>query len=301
MGIIICPNCGNKVLLGSNEICPSCQNFVETNTTNLVKVNSADQNTDVDDSSMDHTSEVFWTCGSCNTINEITAFECKNCLKPNESCEIQIGEEIKKIDSFERFIPLIKKGKINASTKIRRLAGKDRDWGDFEKMKKEEKLSRYFSPITSTSWQYAFIGITVGIVLKGIDTAVLFFAIDPFTGMIWLVTLFGILFHEKLKISSWVIVGAVLFFSFRYGISVNLFVTFFTVVIIGAMFGFPAGMFVGSIVGLVRRVRHLVVSDVNDEKRTVIIYYSILPLVGFVSLVLLYFFWLNPLILKYLE
>jgi hypothetical protein len=278
----ICPTCERTVLPDSEGNCPSCKEFLN-------------QAADVENG------QEFWVCRYCETKNAIKVIECKNCLEANMSCEVIINDETKHVESVNGLISLIKSGRICLTTQIRRLVGENREWEAFENYKEEAVLSRYFTPIASTAWQFAFKGITIGIVIKGLDTAALFFASDVLAGFLWLLTLFGLMFSDKLKIPGWVVVGAILFFSVKYGISVNLFITFLTVVIVGALFGFPAGMFVGSITGLIRRSRNLVVPGVTPEKGVVFIYYTLIPILVFISLAVLYFLWLNPLILKNLE
>ncbi len=145
--------------------------------------------------------------------------------------------------------------------------------------KSQPKLRSVYAPIWSLSLKGALIGfIAVGI-LKSIDTLVALGSVNPGAAFLWL--LWGAaMFSPKWKLQLF---GAALFLAFNAGANfMMLWGMWFGVAAFAAVFGISAGMFVGTVVGLVKARGAQTAPDAAPEGPRPIVLGIVTPLAVFV-------------------
>lgn len=216
------------------------------------------------------------------------------------------NNEIKVYENNDNLREEIIRGDVRMDYKARLIGisaegsdeSKEIEWSTLEKISDTDfKLQTLYRPV----WAYTMKGLTygaiVGIALKALDTTWLFFQIDQTTGFVWLMIV-GSLFVTKWW---WWAPGVPLFLSFKLGIKANLFITFLAVMFVGAIFGGPAGMVVGTIVGHFRARNIPKAPDADPEGAKPYLIGLLVPLMFLVVAIPSYLFWLMPKIIDWLS
>lgn len=242
-----------------------------------------------------------WECRFCKSINPIEINKCEKCEKLNTIIEIDLNNKKLEFNDLSAIELLIKGKKLNLSvnTPIRNKNGEDRKWYKFEEIAESTDLQKFITPVWSTATAAGFIGALIVIVLKGIDSSVMFFEVEPLYGFLFLGVIGGSLLSTKFKEASTVAFFSGGFLIFNTG--VNVFFSFLAIVAIGFIFGYPAGMIVGSISAFSKQKNGKFIHDAPDEDKNVYLKSLLLPVIILAITIPLYFFWLNPLILDYLS
>jgi hypothetical protein len=213
------------------------------------------------------------------------------------------GEEKKVYNSYDLLRKDILKGKLRKDYKARLINPKSSppdknktnhppppQWSTLEGISNVDfSLQSLYTPVWAHTMKGLGWGVSIGITLKAIDTAVYFFSVDPVTGIFWLLVL-GSIFLTK---GIWAPV-AVAFMAVRIGIRGNLFITFFAVALVGSLFGGPAGMVVGTLIGAARERRMLKAPDAVEEGSRPYLNGLVFPALFLVLAIPFYLFWLVP-------
>ena len=162
--------------------------------------------------------------------------------------------------------------------------------------KTEFKLDTLYRPIWSHTWAGLTWGCIVGIVLKMLDTAAFLFMGDPLVGVMFIAAL-AICFIPRIGFMGF---AAFFYFSFKMGIPGNLFLTVITSAAVGAILGMLPGMSIGTLVGLVRS-RYLPRAPlVQESSGNAFICGFLLPLISGLTIILLWIFWITPMIIDWM-
>lgn len=153
-----------------------------------------------------------------------------------------------------------------------------------------------YRPVMSYALAGLRWGAIVGVILKLLDTTVLMAAVDPTMLVLWLLTL-GAVFIPRVG------VGAVILFSIfsAQAGAPNFFIVAGAATLTGGALGALPGMFVGGLVGIVRRDRAPHSPEAEHEGAGTVLAGVVLPGVAGLAVLAAYVFWLSPLILASLE
>ena len=226
----------------------------------------------------------------------------------NEKVVLQVKNTLGAIMIFKDLDDL-KEAIINGSvckTMLTRIVNEsDRDnggnidgaaWQTVEEIAKgRPDLEVLYRPIWATVKRYVTYGIIAGIALKALDTTLAFFLASPAIGILWLISV------ASLFAKRWWVPMVVAFFLVKAGIAVMMFFgAAVAVALIGAAFGAPLGMIVGTLVGY-QKARNLALAcDAVAEGNRPWIYGLAVPSIALVALGWFYFAWLTPRILEWM-
>ncbi len=178
---------------------------------------------------------------------------------------------------------------------------KEEDWNSEKTTVREfanehNKLKALYQPV----WTHALIGlrwgIYVGLALKAIDLMILLGSVDAQLVFFFLLAI-GATFIPRVGV--WAI-AAVSFFITQYT-GVNFFFMALGAGVAGAILGCLPGMFIGGLVGYLRRPKLPKAPDAEKESDVVLYKSILLPMVGGATLILAYFFIFNPWVVGMLE
>lgn len=168
-------------------------------------------------------------------------------------------------------------------------------WQTIEAMTKtNDDLDALYHPIWATAKKYMLYGVIACVILKALDTTLMLFAAAPPVGILWLLTI-GSLFVKK-----WWAPFAVIYISVKMGIAANLFMTAMAVGLVGAAFGVPLGLLVGTLVGYWKSRHSALARDAEDEGSRPWIYGLAVPSAALVALGWFYFIWLMPRLVEWM-
>jgi hypothetical protein len=257
-------------------------------------------------------------CPKCNKKTFFDFSECPNCghdiMKPSESkggdqkqpsttvgtiIEVLFpNSERKQFDKWTLREEIVR-GNLTKDCKARILkAGenkpsdsKEESWQTLGSISKSDfKLQILYTPIWAHTMKGLAYGALVGIILKAIDTTVLLFQLDPTAGIIWLLIVASLCVTKWFK---WATIIAILL-SIRSGVKANLFVTVIAVMIVGFIFGGPAGMAVGTLTGYFRKKNLPKAPDASDEGLRPVLLGFVAPIIFLAITIPFYIFWLTP-------
>jgi len=173
---------------------------------------------------------------------------------------------------------------------------KEVEWSTVEKVADTSfELQSLFKPVWAHTMKGAVYGALVGIFLKALDTTVTLFAIDATVGVVWLIVV-GSLFAKR-----WWAPAIAIFIGIKLGINANLFITALAVAIVGSIFGAPAGMLIGTIVGVFRKRKIPIAHDAGVEGKRTYVYGLMFPTVFLATMIPVYIFWLIPKMLEWVS
>lgn len=123
------------------------------------------------------------------------------------------------------------------------------------------ELRDLYRPVWHTALRFAGYGALAGIALKALDTTVLAFHVDERLGVAWLVTLGCVLATGRWPLA---IIGAIAI-PIVFGVKANLFIAVLSMALVGVLFGAPAGLIVGTLVGHFKRTKAVRAPDAGPE------------------------------------
>jgi len=218
-----------------------------------------------------------------------------------EKTVMQVKSEHGLITIYADFAALkdaIVQGRVLKGMLLRVVKESDRDreddvaggsWQRIEELAKGyPELDVLYRPIWTTAKKFILYGIMTCVALKTLDTTILFFEASPALGIAWLITI-GSMFIKK-----WWGPAFAIYFSVKAGIAVNLFAAALGVGVVGALFGTPLGMLIGTAAGYWKSRHGTLACDAVAEGYQPWICGLALPLVALVSLSWFYFVWLVP-------
>jgi len=240
-----------------------------------------------------------WECKYCKSINPIETNKCKKCGKLNNIIGIDVNNEKKEFEDLSTVELLIKGKKLNISvnTPIRNKNGEDRKWYKFEEYAEGTDLQKFITPVWSSATAAGFIGALIIIILKGIDSSVLFFEEKEYLGYLFLGFIGSSVLSVKVKGASTVSMVLGVLLIMKSG--VNVFFSILALGAIGFIFGYPAGMIVGALTARSKLKKGKLIHDAPDEDKNVYLKTILLPVVILAITIPLYLLWLNPLMLEY--
>ena len=161
-----------------------------------------------------------------------------------------------------------------------------------EVINSESSLKMMYRPVWEHCLKGIGIGAICGIALKSIDTIATYFMADTALGFIML-ALFG-----SLLFRSWWAPALVVILSMKAGFSPAVFPMFggalFTTALIGAVFGIPCGMAIGTITGMIRK-RNLRLSPYAlSEGNKPVVLGLVLPVLFLAAAIPFYLFYIIP-------
>ena len=186
-------------------------------------------------------------------------------------------------------------GKTAASPKVQTLEA----WA-----KSNQKLRPLYAPIWAMTLKGALWGIIAVAILKTLDTAVLFFRVNPPIALLWL-WLGALMGSPKWK-RQILMVGVIVLFVSRdsinfgalFSVVSSLFGAWFGVMAFAAVFGAGAGMPIGTVVGAIRAPSAKCAPDRESEGTKPLIWGFLVPAAGFAGAAVLYLRVLMPYFIK---
>jgi hypothetical protein len=173
---------------------------------------------------------------------------------------------------------------------------KEVEWSTLEKVVDTSfELQLLYKPVWAHTMKGAVYGALVGILLKALDTTVTLFAIDATAGVVWLLVV-GSLFAKR-----WWAPAIAIFVAVKLGIQSNLFITALAVAVVGSVFGAPAGMLIGTIVGICRKRKIPMANDADAEGKRTYVYGLVFPTFFLATMIPLYVFWLIPKMIQWVS
>jgi hypothetical protein len=151
------------------------------------------------------------------------------------------------------------------------------------------KLGVLYRPVNAHAMAGLKYGALAGIILKLLDTFILLFSVDPTTAVLFLAAI-GVCFIPRVGV--WLMIG--IGFLFAKLSRVNLFIVAIVAALVGSMLGCLPGMFIGGIIGVIRKSSIPRVRDTVDESSVSIVLTILLPALGGCGLILFYIFIFNP-------
>ena len=207
------------------------------------------------------------------------------------------NDEIMEYEDFSRLGEDIRNGNLKRGFRARIKGSKDPKWHTLEQVSKiDMKLQALYRPIHAYTMKFSVYGAIAGFVIKALDTTWLFFQIDTKLFLVWLIIVAS-LFAGKWW--SWAPIAAIAI-SVASGIRANLFLSVITVMIVGGIFGAPAGMILGTIAGHFNKGKIPRSPDAVDEGAKPYLVGLLAPLIFLGIAFPLYWFWLNPFLLSWL-
>jgi len=188
----------------------------------------------------------------------------------------------------------ILRGIVSKSMKARTVAidkngkRKESKWSSVERIAaKNAELESLYRPVWAYTMKYLWYGTLAGFVLKALHTTLTIFAADETAGIVWLVVLGSLLFIKK-----WPFAPVVAVIVSSRLVKANLFITVLATMLVGFVFGGPAGMVIGTLVGHSRKGSCPVAPDAEPEGLRPYLLGVVLPLIILAIAVPLYI-WLN--------
>jgi hypothetical protein len=137
-------------------------------------------------------------------------------------------------------------------------------WVTVEKFAANNPDLRYlYRPVWHYTMRYAWYGVIAGFALKAIDTTVTIFSTNETAGLVWLMVLGSLLLSKKWPLAP----AMAIFITFKFGVRANFFITALATMLVGAMFGSPVGMVVGTLIGHYRKNFITAAPDAEPEGR----------------------------------
>jgi hypothetical protein len=204
-------------------------------------------------------------------------------------------------------IPALRESILGGSTtkdlRIRSVAvdangkGTEGEWTTVEKFGvSNSELRGLYRSVWHSTMKYAGYGAIVGIVIKALDTTATMFSVDGTLGVVWLAVVASLFLSKKWPIAPIMVI----FFSFKLGIKANLFIAALTTAAVGAAFGTPLGMIVGTVVGHFKAPSLPKAPDASPESWRSYNLGLVLPILTLAVMVPLYL-WLNVKLLEWFE
>ena len=173
--------------------------------------------------------------------------------------------------------------------------------------KENDAIKKVFRPVSGAIGKGIAYGIGAGIVLKVLDTTYLFFTADPMHGIAWL-CIVGVLgaMNTKAgqKILPYLIFGAV-YVVIKGQLSMGMFTDKFmavpTTVIVGMLFGAPAGSILGAIIGFFRSRKLAQKADIEDEGARPYLFGLVLPFTFLAFAIPFWVFWFTPKMMEWMS
>jgi hypothetical protein len=159
------------------------------------------------------------------------------------------------------------------------------------------ELRSLYRPIWHYTMQYIAYGVIAGIALKFLDTTILL--VSSGNGgviMLWLLVIASLFLAKKWPIAP----IAVVFLSIKLGVRANLFITALATMLVGAMFGAPLGMIVGTAVGHFKSKSISRALDAEPEGRRPYRLGIVIPLLALAVLIPLYI-WFNFKMMEWMD
>lgn len=171
------------------------------------------------------------------------------------------------------------------------------EWTTVEKFGvSNSELRCLYRPVWHSTMKYAGYGAIAGIVIKALDTTATMFSVDGTLGVVWLAVVASLFLSKKWPIAPIMVI----FFSFKLGIKANLFIAALTTAAVGAAFGTPLGMIVGTAVGHFKATSLPKAPDASPEGWRSYNLGLVLPILTLAVMVPLYL-WLNVKLLEWFE
>jgi hypothetical protein len=120
-----------------------------------------------------------------------------------------------------------------------------------------------YRPVWDKALTFMGYGTFVGIGLKLLDTTFTMFAIDQAVGILWLIVVGSLILSSRWPLAPLVAI----YFTVKAGIGINLFFAALTSGLVGAAFGVPVGLVIGTVVGHLRRNDVRTAPDAPPEGR----------------------------------
>ncbi|MDD2737074.1 MAG: hypothetical protein PHF56_24330 [Desulfuromonadaceae bacterium] len=150
------------------------------------------------------------------------------------------------------------------------------------------ELRALYRPIWHFTKQYAWYGVIAGFALKAVDTTITIFTANETAGLVWLLVIGSLLLSKKFPLAP----AMVVFMTFKFGVQANFFITALATMLVGAMFGAPGGMVVGTIVGHCKQKSMTTAPDAEPEGKRPYWLGIGLPVLTLAALIPLYI-WFN--------
>jgi hypothetical protein len=213
---------------------------------------------------------------------------------PRLDVEVPFGPA-RTFDSVAGLRDAVLAGALPRSSRIRTVTVADDgavtegSWTTIEAMaSRRAELRAVYRPVWDHTMRFVSYGMIAGCVLKGLDTTVLLFSINPGLGMAWLLVVGSLIASSRWPIAPLL----AMFFCFKAGVAANLFVTVLGVMAVGCALGAPAGMLIGTLVGHFRRDRLPVAPDAEPEGRRPYLLGAVLPAIGLL-IAIPFYLWLS--------
>lgn len=149
-------------------------------------------------------------------------------------------------------------------------------------------------------WAHAITGLkwgaVIGIALKLLDTTIFLGAVDPGLAFLFLVAV-GVCFIPRIGFGA-VIVVSILMMKYTRA---NLFLMGIAAAVVGSVLGCLPGMFIGGIIGYVRRDYYPVPDNNNHEPDNLFAKAILMPLLGGCGIFAFYLFIFNPWLMSVLN
>lgn len=212
-------------------------------------------------------------------------------------------QNVFKLDNFQAELKNgIITGKFQADQQIhgyfknesKRWTKQDMTIKDF--IKDFDDLKMLYEPI----WTHALIGLKwgvyIGIALKLLDTAILFGSVDPSIAFLFILAI-GISFIPNIGVFGMMIVAIGL--SLITG--VNLYIAAIAATLTGGILGCMPGMFIGGIIGWIRKGSLPKAHDAIVEPASILIKTIVFPMIAAFVLIYSYIIYFNPWLMSLLD
>lgn len=191
-------------------------------------------------------------------------------------------------------------GQFNSESQIQKNFRDTDGFWTKENTKVKEFIREYkglkvlYKPI----WNHAMIGlewgIYIGIILKLLDTALLFGYDNPIIGLLFLAAI-GVVFVPKIGIMTMAIALIVL----NSYTEIDIHLVMIISALFGAIFVGLPGMFLGGLIGWIRKRFSPQAHDASVEPSSVLIISVVLPIIGTIVIFFLFFAYILPWISEY--
>lgn len=264
----------------AEDVCPNCGDFVS----DITKCNTCDVNsTNIEDMSID-----------VQTTNNIIDDSLEQ-MKKNNNWFISVENNNSEKEFFTKpqinveFRNKIIAGLFNGKSSVQIFNKKeDGTWDssnhvieDFSK--NYYKLGVLFKPFMTNATAGLKYGTLVGIVLKLIDSFIFLVMIDPRMALMFLISI-GVCFIPRIGTIAMIFIG----FLTAKLFPINFFFVGIIAALTGAILGCLPGLFVGSIVGLIRKNSTPKAIDASPESKLQTYMIPLLSAVGGTGIILFY-------------